>query len=738
MKRIFVIAFLTLLVSFTGYTQKEKRITLKRVAKETITPIELNHKDIIQYQKLDGEILTIELISTDAKIIWTNRDKIPKDEPAYTMQGTMYGEQKDRVYRNPVRARLMYEMSCELMINGVLMNMRRYVGSQEALYEPYVINGVRIWFTGVQKVFEEYGGFLTTRRIDHNTPGKHARFVLHDMTQRICPEEIFPWFKDGEDRDDNYIYEDNFIDVGRAYNGDDVHMGAYMGFDSHGGFDVAMSKKSLMYAPFNLDNQSGIRGDGTKKWSNGSEWRISTGHIKEKLVPDNTPLKGGKAYGIGAALVFGERPHGHFGFEIIEEGISYDIDPWIIFWQLFEDNKKRDGKLRAMMAPVNHSKTGVSISFESTCDIGKTKSPTVKYYWSFGDGGSATGSKTDYIFTRSGIYPVTLTVDNGIERSSFTQHITIEGAEVNVPALSLISPKEPYLRKRPVEALDVYGWPIKFISHSLEFLARASRPQPRTKVLNVKNLGGGNLSPLEYSIDYKNNRNFGWLKIQVIGEGNDQELEISVNGKGYPSGNYRAILGVYSEGALNSPQTFQVLMKIPEDPAKSESVIIDDKDDEFFCTPYFWIGHRFHGGGWPELKEAEGYNHFYLINGERAKQGEFARFTPDLEAGTYDIWLYEKTPFASGSPADNTPATFKVNIVHAKGDTTVWMEPKKMIGSYPRPRQKPEGWGWYEPQPSRKIGTFEFEEGNDGYVEILSEGSTGQIIIDAVRFLKMD
>jgi len=737
MKKVIVIVLLIISGWFTGYSQENKQV-IKRAAKETITPIELNHNEIIKYQRLDGQVLTIELISTDARIIWTNRDKIPEDEPAVTHQGTRYGEQTDRVFRNPKMARLMYEFSCKVKINGVLMNMRRYVGSQEALYEPYVINGVRIWFTGVQKIFEEYGGFLTTRRNDHNTPGKHARFVLHDMTQRICPDDLYAWFKDGKDRNDNFIYQENFIDVGRAYNGDDVHMGAYMGFDSHGGLDVDMAKKSLMYAPFDLDNQSGIRGAGTRKWPNGSEWRINTGHIIEKLVPDNTPLKGGQAYGIGAARGTGQHPHSHFAFEIFEEGISYDIDSWIIFWQLFKDNKKRDGILRAMMAPLTHSRTGEKIKFQNLCKQAKYECDSLQFFWTFGDVGASSTSNSEHVFTKPGIYPVTLTVDNGYERAAFTQHITIEGKELETPSLSLTSHDVPSFRRRPIEALDVYSWPVKFIPHSLKFLARASRPQPKPKFVQIENLGGGELDSIVFGIDYQNNRYFNWIQIRTTGIGNKQEMKVAIDAKNLPPGKYKAIVSVHCNSALNSPQDFIVELTVPDSPAKTAGVIIDDGDEEFYCTPYFWVGHRFHGWGWPELKNAEGYNHFYLINGERPKAGEFARFTPDLEVGTYEIWLYEKTPFSSGPPAYNTPARFQVYVEHAEGDTTVWMEPEKTKGYFPCPFQTPNGWGWREPQPSRKIGTFKFEEGNDGYVEILSEGSTGQIIVDAIRFLKMD
>lgn len=42
-----------------------------------------------------------------------------------------------------------------------------------------------------------------------------------------------------------------------------------------------------------------------------------------------------------------------------------------------------------------------------------------------------------------------------------------------------------------------------------------------------------------------------------------------------------------------------------------------------------------------------------------------------------------------------------------------------------------------EPAKSLLIGVFEFDEGMDGFVEILAEGSTGQVLVDAVLFEKI-
>jgi hypothetical protein len=131
-------------------------------------------------------------------------------------------------------------------------------------------------------------------------------------------------------------------------------------------------------------------------------------------------------------------------------------------------------------------------------------------------------------------------------------------------------------------------------------------------------------------------------------------------------------------------------------------VTVDDRYTEFCCTPYFWVGHRF------SRCRKKGFRDFYLTNGGRAVAGEFARFTPDLQAGRYRVSLSGQTPFTAGT-------AFDVRVRHRSGEEIVRLEPER----------------------SRLIGIFDFHEGADGFVEITAGGSTGMVAIDAVSFERL-
>jgi len=641
----------------------------------------------------------------------------------------------------------LYHFTCRINIDGHSMQMERYVGSQESFYEPYVINGMRIWFDGVAAIFDNG---IVSETHGKCKPGKAARFGISDMTQRICPERVYPFY-------DN---PSNFIKIAETYNADNCWMGAYNGFEAHGGLDVNLEPGVPNYSPIAFDNQylfnslaqghNNNRWRAIRKWENGNEWIVQNHHLINLFIPENTPVKAGakimEASGVNNRHVH----HAHYVFRLnspLEED-EILLDPWILFWQAFEDNKAIKGEIKAAMSPLSPGRTGVNLEFSPEGSRPGTPHGKLSYYWTFGDGGWSDLEKPRYAYANSGIYPVTLVVDDGKHKASFTQHITIDGKKSNKPALVISSPDEPSFRVRPVQMMNTYGIPVRDIPNTVHFVARPSRPVPDNKTVYLQNTGNGELKkPANPQVNYL--QGDGWLKLSMEGTGNNRQLNLTVDASGLPTGVYMARVSVEVKAALNGVQAFMVQMTVPTHPpmhwkhTKVEEVIHhgDLRYNRFYATPYFWIRPQF--SRWVE----KGYrNDYFLTNGGRSMAGEYVRFNPDLEAGKYEVYLADETPFEPerrahfplvdpmGSPVYsmdwrtispdgpgqvnpvlNPESRFAVMVKSKSGKQIIWMEPSK----------------------SRLIGTFEFDEGMDGYVDIQAEGSTGQILADAVIFKRI-
>ncbi|MHC4365658.1 MAG: PKD domain-containing protein [Planctomycetota bacterium] len=661
---------------------KSKPVVIERQAQDTVTAVELNRGETLQFKLLNGQVRQLTLRESSAEILLK------------------------------AHGGLLYHFTSRVTIDGHEMLMERYVGCQESFYEPYVINGMRVWFDAVTGIFD----FL---RETHGKckPNKDARFAIADASISICPEEIKPWCPMARD----------FIDIKDCYNGDDCWLGAFQGKEAHGGLDINHPRGTEIFTPIDVDDQFLYRsltaGDtnnewrGVRKWANGDVWKISVSHILRLLYPQHQPLKAGTHIAEGAGVWVWANNHSHFMFTVTgQDGQEIRLDPWIIFWQIFENNKERKETIKASAELHGPQKTGQPVAFSSH---GSRKSPQgekIRYYWTFGDGGLSMQPNPSYVYLNPGIYPVTLTVDDGMYRDTFTQHITVDGEPIEKTGFVLTSPEEFTFRQRPIHMMDVYGIPPAFLPHTLNFTARPTRRKPDSKTIHIKNSGQGTLNQVSIS-QIKCEDTTGWITVEQTGEKNNQQFAVSVDASNLEDGVHSATVEIDCPGAVNGEQCFRVALEIPEH-HPPEVVIIDDSYIGFYATPYFWVGHRFHR--WPP----KGYNDFCLINGKRATSGEFARFTPDLSAGTYQVFFPEIV-----SSWQNEDVRFAVRVKHKNGIDIVWMEPKRSrsIGM----------WDHLIPNPTKLIGTFEFNEGTDGFAEILAESSEGQVLADAVIFNKI-
>lgn len=285
---------------------------IERVAKDTITPLTLNHGDELHFRLHNGDIRRIRLLSTSAKPVETGE------------QGQVF----------------VYRFNAEFLIDGTVHKMEHIIPTQESFHLPLIVNGMRLWLDAVSDIFLDDGGFMREKDLTVGIPcrpQRKARIVVNDVTSRLCPDRLVWWYPETKDH----------IDVRECYLGEDVWMGTYQGRATHGGLDINMKSGTPLFAPIAIDRHylfdSLLRGDqnnrwrGIRTWKNGAVWWLQAHHLNKMLLPDPQSLKAGEKYAETAGVAIGAREHTHFAFRVMEEGETYWLDPWLIFWQTFED-----------------------------------------------------------------------------------------------------------------------------------------------------------------------------------------------------------------------------------------------------------------------------------------------------------------------------------------------------------------------------------------------------------------
>lgn len=666
-------------------------------AKDTLTAVEMEHGDELRFRLREGRFVSLFLDATEAAIV-------------------------ERVEPGGV----VYRFAALVRVDGQPLRLERYVCSQECFYEPWVVNGLRIWLDTVRDVFDLIPVRYPRKGNLQCVPRKAARFAVQDATLRICPDTVLPWIE----------HAGPTLDVGRCYNGDDCYLGPYLGQACHVGMDINHAKGSLLFAPIRFDTQAYFNslsaGDnnnrwrGIRRWPNGDVWALQSHHLIELLAPENKPLEAGVKYATTAGVHVGSHQHTHFEFKIgrprgavAEDAAStavpvdFDdesevaqerpevlhLDPWILFWQSFEDQREVRGEIRAAVKPSAPARVGEEIQFSAAGSHPGPRGKSLRYLWFVGDGGMADGPVASYVFPEPGVFPVRLIVDDGADRDSTVQWITVSGSPIERGPFELRFADEPSFRPWRHGATEIYGEPVRSIPRTIRFVARPTRPKPAAKSVSLKRTAGDrSVTDGHVAVTYETGAK--WLRAACRLREGDTWLEVSADATGLEPQTYVARVEISTPGSPTGVERFRVELDVRSKPPQAD-VTVDDADPGFYATPYFWVGHRFCRCP----KDRRGYGDFYLTNGGRAAAGEFARFTPDLQPGRYRVSLQDETPFSPD-------VEFDVRVRHAKGEEVIRMRPEK----------------------DRTIGTFQFEEGTDGFVEILAEGSKGLVIADAVHF----
>lgn len=280
-------------------------------ATPTLRPLELERGESCAFILANGETRQLRLIETGAEILYTTLPKPMVEHP---------------------NARTFYRFHCLLEVDGASHKLVREVPTWRSFYEPWEIAGLRIWFDAVSDIFD----FLTET---HGTcaPRKQARFAIQDASLRICPDPVHPWCP----------LRPEGLWINDCYNGEDCWLGPYYGCSAHGGLDINHRRGTPIWAPIAIDDHyhfhsleagdNNNRWRGHRTWPDGSEWILQCHHHSRLLIPEHTPIEAGQHYAEGAGVRTGAHDHSHFVFKIVREGSETLLDPWILFWQMYQD-----------------------------------------------------------------------------------------------------------------------------------------------------------------------------------------------------------------------------------------------------------------------------------------------------------------------------------------------------------------------------------------------------------------
>jgi len=283
----------------------------KRKAKETITAVEMDAGDVLEFELASGETRRIEYART-----WANVVETTVDEPKVEKAGAITN----------------YRFQSTFLIDGHSVTMVRHVSSQESFYEPRELFGMRIWLDAAAEIFD----FLTEEHGECR-PKKQIRFAVQDATKRICPVLLHPWCP----------LPEGGLRIEDCYNGEDVWLGAYFGAAAHGGLDINHPAGTPIWAPIAFDDNelfdslatgaNNNRWRATRSWPDGSEWVLQCHHIIRLLVPEHESVAAGTHVADGAGVLTGSHEHSHFVWRVRDEGEEVMLDPWILFWQMYRD-----------------------------------------------------------------------------------------------------------------------------------------------------------------------------------------------------------------------------------------------------------------------------------------------------------------------------------------------------------------------------------------------------------------
>lgn len=295
---------------------------IRRKIKETLIPVEIDQGDTLDLSLSSGQNYTLEVVDTGAEVLRTTLKELKVAERA---------------------AKTEIKFWCDMRINGTSYTLEREISTPKSFYEPWVIDGVRIWLDAVDDIFDfmkETHTPCRTNKVAKVPEVRHrdVRFALQEQEKSICPEKLDYWCS----------LPSNKLTIEDCYRGEDCWLGAFNGASAHGGLDINHPAGTPLYAPIDFDDNflynsvdmghNNNRWRGIRRWGNGCDWILQSCHMIEQSVPEHKPIEKGTQYALGAGTRVGGVEHSHFIFKVYDDGELYLLDPWILFWQMMRDH----------------------------------------------------------------------------------------------------------------------------------------------------------------------------------------------------------------------------------------------------------------------------------------------------------------------------------------------------------------------------------------------------------------
>ena len=654
--------------------------TIELKAKPTVTPVEMNCGDVVKFTLLNGATRTLTLIGTSARMA------------ACTTTETILG------------------FDATLEIDGHRVTFQRNTCEPEAFYEPFVVNGLRIWPDMALKIFDVMPMRQACEGNGRRRPWKDLRLALQDATIEDCPVKLSKWLE--------YPRLAPSVNDGRV--GGMCWMGSFEGHHIHGGLDIRQQPdKTALSAPLDLDDQAPLpertkhsregRWRGIRKWDDGSVWAFECHHIVTQSVPAHVSVKQGTTFLTGGKPHPGHHMHTHFEFRVANNGMPdwdastyardggagtralehgqpavYHLDPWIYFRQIFRNERERTGYEYPELAPIGPAKTGEAVAFEVLRGCG-TATNRAEVCWDFGDGAFGRGEKVTHRYAKPGIYAaraVFARPDGTFDE--VVRHLTVDGTRIAVPDL-VVKSDEPAFFPHPAGVPQAFAYGrVNLRPGQFAFITDEKRPSAETRTLRFANAGGGVLPKVTATLKTPCD----WLTLASVAEG----VVLTADGTKAPAGVSEAVIVLAGDNLLNGAVEVPVRFDVGAHTLiKRDRLNLDASGVGFYATPGGWLGLA--GGA--------------FTSGGRNRPGEVARFTPQmLEAGEYTVCIPLNTPWPMGHQCN-------VRVRDAGGVQTVRFDPAK----------------------SMTLGTFRFAAGGGNYIEFESAGATGEVVVRKVRLI---